>query len=60
MLRLFILLAALLGLAAGVLLVPIGGRTLADRWRSSRQGPAEHYTPAERRALDRLLSDRAR
>jgi hypothetical protein len=119
MLRLAVLALALAGLAAGALLVPFRGRTVADRWhaapdavafagsawrelrgqpepkarperKAQRQAaraeraeggrtrpappsrppaaertapqkvPAEHHTDADRAALDRLLSERAR
>jgi hypothetical protein len=116
MLRLVVVALALAGLAAGALLVPFRGRTVAERWRAApdagafvtsawrelggepepkpakkqrqaaraerpddgrtrpappsrptiaersapRQVPAEHHTDADRAALDRLLSERAR
>ena len=68
---------ALLGaLTAGVLLLPIHGRTVADRWHAApdpaafarsawveaRHGPlpVEHHTADDRASLDRLLSERSR
>lgn len=75
MLRLAAIALVLLALSAAALFVPLRGRTVADRWRAARgvasfvtsawqelagTEPAENYTPAERRALERLLSERGR
>jgi hypothetical protein len=76
MLRLTAFALALLGLAAAGLLVPLHGRTVADRWRAAsgpgefasstwheltaEPPPADEYTPAERKELERLLSERSR
>lgn len=93
MLRLAALLVVLGGLAAAVLLVPLRGRTVAQRWHSAPgaaaflasgwdeirgrpergarrtkprdpRGPAappvERHTDSDRRALERLLSERSR
>ena len=75
MLRLAAIALALLAVYAAVQFVPLHGRTVAERWRASPgiqsfvtsswqeladRGPADDYTPAERRALERLLSERGR
>jgi hypothetical protein len=75
-LRLSAILLALVALAAAASLVPLHGRTLAERWRAAPDAgafasstwedltggppPADEYTAAERAALERLLSERSR
>jgi hypothetical protein len=66
---------AVVALAVFAQVVPLRGRTLAERWRDASgpgaflvdgwrelrdPGPADAYTPAEREALERLISERGR